>query len=313
VEAAILAQDHTTNVTVEPADVNVTMPSSMAVTMSAYERDALAGRIADQVSDETLRVTTFGDDTVSIAIPDAEGEALAADIADKIAEKTLNVDAKLAGNVDGVTTATIVQGTVDAKLAGNVDGTTTAVETDVTMPSMPTATQIADAISADNVETGVYYYADGSTLYCHKILLPDGTMTGYNQAVMANGNWQGFGVRTAYQGKKVYRFGGAQWILADDSVDIGQSLTIPEGALTVNIPDIINVTGTVSVDPPDDRKGVITSRIYSAGGTRIAVKRTTGLYHVDDHMAYNDGRYDVGSEVVYGDDHRYRLLNYPLL
>lgn len=54
------------DVTVEPADVNVNMPTSMAVTMSAAERDSLAARIADKIDDKTLRVETVGNDTVTV-------------------------------------------------------------------------------------------------------------------------------------------------------------------------------------------------------------------------------------------------------
>lgn len=231
------------DVTVEPADVNVTMPSSMAVSMSAYERDALAARIADQISDETLRVKTFGDDTVSIAIPHVESTALAEDIATKVSEVTLQT-----------------------KLAGNVDGTTTAVDTGL---SMPTASEIADAIAGDN-DVGylrsVNSTSDPSDRY-QCIVIHNGELL-YNQRVlMVSSGVFSYLTESSYlkklhMSRKLIRKGTNDWLMPKDFVeaDIGQDINvqIPSDQITVQatLPDTINVTGTVDIgNTVDVREG----------------------------------------------------------
>jgi hypothetical protein len=240
----------TPNVTVQPADVNVTMPSSMAVTMSAIERDALAGRIADQISDETLRVKTLGSNTVSIAIPHLEAAALAEDIAEKISETTLQT-----------------------KLAGNVDNTTTSV--DVTVPTPPSAAEIAESIyeKQGTWRTGTIVSSNGSTSIhdAWTARMDDGQMfTGYlgvpgytgfwypgNQSPLPPGGRSVIGARVVMTNTQVadWRgFGGGYNSMnyqGFDQIDIGQAISveIPADQISVQatLPDTVNVTGTVDI------------------------------------------------------------------
>lgn len=288
---------------------------------------ATADEIANAIEGKVLKVKSAPNTSVNIAVPEPEALALAADIADKIAEKTLDVkmDQNARQNLGDAIAFSHAQRT-DHKVevtnhptSVEVSNHPTSVEvsnhpTSVevsnhpTPGTVPTADEIAAAIAADNVETGVYYYATNDSalgIYCHKILLPDGTLTGYTQAVMANGGWANFGVRQTYQGKKVYKFDPDRWIVADDSVDIGQTLTIPDGALTatVNIPSTINVSGTVSVDNfPQANIGTVVHRSFGFDATNVAnvtylVRMDTGE-DVTQSQHVTPSAFPIGTRVV---------------
>lgn len=243
VEAAILAQDHNVtvepNITVQPADVNVTMPSSMAVTMSATERDSLAARIADQISDETLRVKTLGSNTVSIAIPHLEAAALAEDIADKLAEKELQVK--------------------------TAPGTTLSVD----VPDVPTAEEIATAIKSDPVVAFIRegqwdkYTADPGSTDAFSLQPVVGGQEINNQRVLdtRNGAWQWLTASSWFDnaghvqlaGLKVFKWTVApdSWFMVSNAVDIGQDVSVQisgdQLVVQAQLPSTIAVTGTVDI------------------------------------------------------------------
>lgn len=128
VEAAILAQDHTTNVTVQPADVHVTGPT--------------AADIATAIAAETLTVDT------GLTLPTPPS---ADAIATAIAGETLTVDAKLAGNKDGTTTA------VDTDIVGDFP------TADAIADAMEDKNRFGILLSTD---TGIPYY-NGNHVVLH--------------------------------------------------------------------------------------------------------------------------------------------------
>ena len=144
VEAAILGQSHSTNVTVEPAAVTVTGPT--------------ATEIATAIAGQTLSVGG------TVSVSNQPSAPTADDIAQAIAGETLNVTGTVevsnhptsigvnnhptyAGPTADDIADAIEGKTLTTKLAGNVAGATTTVAVD---GDFPTATAIAEAISDSN-------------------------------------------------------------------------------------------------------------------------------------------------------------------
>lgn len=273
---------------VTTGDVNVTGPT--------------AAEIATAIAGETLTVSG----AVDIAIPEQEGTLLATEIADKLAERTLDVT----GTVEvsnhptsvevsnhptsiGVNNHPTYAGPTADDIAGAIAGQTLTVNTGL---NVPTADQIAAAIASDadrGVFAGVHYSAgqEANERMCKVVV--NGELR-HNQKVWSDRHYQYLTYNNwtsrarEYGLPVVYISDYDEWyeIHSNVKADIGQDINveIPDGALTatVNIPDTINVSGTVAVS---NHPQVLTG----PGGIGTVVQAEPTYYRV---------RYDMGEHVT---------------
>lgn len=237
------------DVTVQPADVNVTMPSSMAVTMSASERDALAHDIATAIDGETLSVKMDQNARTGLAQSIALAHAQRDDHTVSVMNHPTSIEVSGGTTADEIATA----------IAGQTlsVGGTVSVSNQV---SVPTATEIADAIATKTLT--IQNPSEGALLTVNN---SSDNNSAYKCVVAFNGDhyadqlvYHGWSAITRntwlndlahLRGSRVVKWAPGHWVIVNNEVDIGQDITveIPDGALTatVQIPSTINVTGTV--------------------------------------------------------------------
>jgi len=254
VEAAILGQSHTTNVTVEPAAVTVTGPTATEIATAIAGQTLTVSGTVDVGNPEDIEHTVTTGDVIG---------ATADEIATAIAGQTLNVtgivDAKLAGNVAGTTTT--VGGTVDV---GNhptsieVSNHPTSIEvsnhpTSIEVSNHPTSIEVsnhpvtsdtyptAEAIAAAvNYPVGVFrrVHSSGSV-----VVASNGADIG-GQEIWDAKTWQWVDYdlyavdHRRMNGAQVHRYGPNSWILPSTEVTVREDV-----AMTLT-----GVTGSASSD-----------------------------------------------------------------